>query len=138
MRKTLLPLLFIALIFGGSCSSDESTPAPSGTAIAQLIAGSYTASKITKGGSTVPAATGTATVKAADNTTASIAYSLKLLSITQEVSSNYQISKSGTDYLIKESNGTQVGTVSGNKMTLNINVLTFGGGSEAYVVEFTK
>lgn len=133
MKKVLIFFVVFAGLVSQSCSkSSEAEPQ-----IAQKIVGSYTLTKLTKG-TTAATGTGTATISATDNTTASIRVALKIGNTSQDITLDYKISQNGADYVIKDGNGANtVGSVSGNKLTMTTTVLGLGS-SDTYTAEFTK
>jgi hypothetical protein len=143
MQKLTLffSMVCMAFIFNACKSSDDTTVAD--PALAQQIVGTYNLTKITKSGMAVSGVTGSVTIKAVDNSTASLQIVLKLTttsgSSNQDITNNYKISKSGTDYIVKDSAGATIGTVSGTKLTMSVYVISLSsslGGN--YDAEFTK
>jgi hypothetical protein len=135
MLKSYLLLIFlsVALI---ACKKEQ--PTPETPQIAAKIAGTYKLSKLQtiSGRDVTSTATGSATITAKDATTASINYKLTIGNNTQEITSNFQVSQNGTDYIISDSNGS-AGAVQGNVLKMTINFITLSS-STNYVIEFTK
>jgi hypothetical protein len=136
-KSTLFMILFISILLNSCSKSESETPEPQ---IAQLIIGTYNLNKLTKGTADVTAlGTGNAVISAVNNTTTSIKLNLKVGNLSQETTSNYQISKNGTDYVVKDNDGINtIGAVSGNKLTMSITVFSFSGTSDTYSAVFVK
>ena len=136
MKKHPIYLLILLVLALGSCSKDA-TMAPAEAEIAQKIAGNYTLTKLTNADGANVLATGSAAVKATSNTMATINLKLKVGATSQEISSDYKISQSGSQFIIKDSNGTkEIGNVSGKIMTMNVTV--FGIRPIDYTAEFIQ
>lgn len=134
-----ISLFFVSLTFITffSCKKEDATPVA--LQIAAQIAGTYKLSKLqtTSGKDVTSTATGNAIITAKDATTATINYKLTIGNNTQEITSNFQIGKNGTDYTIADNNGSSVGAVQNNVLKMNITFLTLSS-STNYLIEFAK